>query len=881
MSESPQHIEASLLVRDLLQGIGSWKLQYKMLGDRLAGLQIFQSNLDPQHPDYFLSREVLEALLPFISLYKDKSPSTNDFTSTLKTCLELEARAKQQPGGDDAGRVYGALHSLVNILSLLRNTSLSMATLSEASKSITISGHIAQNLWGQLQALATPDGRITNELISQMETVCRGLEPYLPPPISPLIGNYASKETRVNKIYILLVEDDSAWLADVERVLGQLAAAYRSSTCEVEIGIARTYEDTQKLLRRLTTGEDAEWAVIIILDIGLPLDATELERIEKYTSTVGRKWGRKLLHFAREYKQRYDVIVFTSITNYPEDHRAALESGVSPSDFILKGPGAMRELEQSIHRILSPQRAPRLEILNEAGNRLRLNGIEVELDQGPFRTLCVLARNRRRGLSIDEIADLLDQNYPGEYRRSSHPDDAWEVAQERAAAEGIIPSSQEFASRANEILREINAPLNALEAWRDAQRSQSRDNEGKGRNRKILLAFYENCSEYEDRYPWRWFCEYVELPATHPAGWGEKLISKAYLVASKELTAARLRPGSFEPESVHDHVYHIRTRLYSTCHIDPARYVLVTEESEDGFRYRLVADVVFLADGSANRQTEFLSEDEQCRVLVVENDQAWLEQIGLTLKSGWYSVRQATTVVDAVRLAETFSPHILCLDLHLPYDDDELRRWAGGEISAERSGGVKVLHAVQRSNPSIKAVILSSFASDDEMRVLATRAGVDIHDVISKVQLAGSWEGEFLRAIWKNEQELRRGVLLPATADLPFISIKLEEHGPRSRGARISSSGGDKWVPMREKEFTLLGIFRDVGYRPVSRDEMMERMYGDDWPDKQEAFDNVLKRLRQAIVQNGLGVASEHTRKLGTTIITHSSGTYLLRCKIL
>lgn len=884
MMEGSIHSDASLLVHSLAHSIGSWKRQYLMLGERLAGLRIFQSNLAPHHPDFLLSREVVDALLPFITLYKAGNSSSGDFTAALGQCVVLEARAKEQPGGDEAGRVYGALHSLVNILSVLRNTSASIAKLLDSSRSHDFDGHVDDH-WKQLKtiAAATAEAELTFELLSRIETLLNDLMRFLPPPAASAAVKYSVSKTVGNRIYLLVVEDDGAWLPDVERMVKELASAYSAPSREVQVGVARTYEDAQGLLRVLTASQDAPWSVIMILDIGLPRDAGELEKIEKYSTTVGRRWGRELLRFARGYKQRYDVIVFTSVTSYPEDHRAALESGVAPSDFILKGPGAIRELEQSIHRIMAPQRAPRLEILTHIGQRVRLNGLEIELDPGPFRTLCVLARNRRRGLSIEEIADLLEQSYPGEYRRGADLDDAWERALGSAASEGLTPGSAEFTRRANEILRELNAPINALEAWRGALRSQGKDGEGKDRNRKTLSAFYDNCTAYVDGLPWRWFCGFAELPETPPTNWGECLLTRAYRVASRELTASQLRPDSFEPESVHDHVYHIRTRLYSATHLDPARNVLVTEDSEEGFRYRVVADVVFIAGNDGRRhQAEPLGEDEPCKVLVVENDRAWAEQIEATLRSGWYAVGQAATVLDAVRQAEKFRPHILCLDLHLPFDDEELKKWEEGESGGDRTGGVKVLQEVQAFNPLIKAVVLSSFVNDDEIRVQATRAGVDVHDVVSKTQRAGSWEAEFLRAVWKNEQEIRRGVLLAATDDdLPFISIKLEDHGPRSRGARVYSAGGDRWVPLREKEFSLLNIFREIGYRPVSRDELMERIYGDEWPDKHEAFDNVLKRLRQAIVQNGLGVTAGQARKIGTTIISHSSGTYLLKCKVL
>ena len=88
------------------------------------------------------------------------------------------------------------------------------------------------------------------------------------------------------------------------------------------------------------------------------------------------------------------------------------------------------------------------------------------------------------------------------------------------------------------------------------------------------------------------------------------------------------------------------------------------------------------------------------KVLLIDDEETLLKNIGDFLKVSGYSVFTSSNSTDGLELLRNYSPDLLLLDLHLK----------------EGLTGMQVLRAAKMFKPDLKVIILSGFGEEEDTK---------------------------------------------------------------------------------------------------------------------------------------------------------------------
>jgi DNA-binding response OmpR family regulator len=200
-------------------------------------------------------------------------------------------------------------------------------------------------------------------------------------------------------------------------------------------------------------------------------------------------------------------------------------------------------------------------------------------------------------------------------------------------------------------------------------------------------------------------------------------------------------------------------------------------------------------------------------VLLVEDDPSILRGLEMNLKIDGLRVLAASDGVAAVRAAKAAQPDLIILDLGLPGMD-----------------GMDVLREVRKDNSEVPILVLSARASEAE-KVLGLSLGAD--DYVTKpFGLA-----ELLARV---RALLRRTRRRSANANIKFGPVEIEVE------ARVLRVNGDA-VEVTALEFDLLRYLTDQPMRAVTREQIMQAVWGAGHAGTPRTVDNFIARLRSKI----------------------------------
>lgn len=206
------------------------------------------------------------------------------------------------------------------------------------------------------------------------------------------------------------------------------------------------------------------------------------------------------------------------------------------------------------------------------------------------------------------------------------------------------------------------------------------------------------------------------------------------------------------------------------------------------------------------------------RILIVEDDAVISEQVGKHLTKWGYEVTGVTDFNDVLADVARFSPQLVLMDIGLPFYNGYY--WCG-EI---------------RKISQVPVIFLSS-ASDNMNIIMAVNMGGD--DFIAK-----PFDLEVLAA--KIQAVLRR------TYSFSEPSCVLEYRGVMLNVTDMSLLYEGKKIELSKNEFKILQILFENAGAPVSREDIMRRL----WDDECFVDDNTLtvnvNRLRRALEEAGL-----------------------------
>lgn len=203
------------------------------------------------------------------------------------------------------------------------------------------------------------------------------------------------------------------------------------------------------------------------------------------------------------------------------------------------------------------------------------------------------------------------------------------------------------------------------------------------------------------------------------------------------------------------------------------------------------------------------------KVLIVEDEPTLVDTLQYTLTQEGFEVVTAEDGESALRLVEAEGPDLVVLDLMLP-----------------RLSGTEVCRRI-RAQSALPIVMLT--AKDAEVdRVLGLELGAD--DYVTKPFSMRELTAR-IRAV------LRRGLV----AEEPEEDEALEAGGVRVDPARHEVTVNGESVTLPPKEFALLELLvRNTG-RVLTREVLIDRLWGADYVGDTKTLDVHIKRLRRRI----------------------------------
>jgi two-component system alkaline phosphatase synthesis response regulator PhoP len=203
------------------------------------------------------------------------------------------------------------------------------------------------------------------------------------------------------------------------------------------------------------------------------------------------------------------------------------------------------------------------------------------------------------------------------------------------------------------------------------------------------------------------------------------------------------------------------------------------------------------------------------KILVVDDEEHILELIRFNLENNGYKVVLASNGVDAVKLAKAESPELILLDLMLPGMD-----------------GYDVCKEIRRDNNISNIPIIMITAKGEELdKILGLELGAD--DYITK-------PFSIRELMARVKAVLRRTNTQYADKSYSFgnITIDFNKHEVLKNNTRID---------LTLKEFELLEILIKNKGRVMTRDFLLDKIWGYDYIGETRTVDVHIRHLRQKV----------------------------------
>lgn len=201
------------------------------------------------------------------------------------------------------------------------------------------------------------------------------------------------------------------------------------------------------------------------------------------------------------------------------------------------------------------------------------------------------------------------------------------------------------------------------------------------------------------------------------------------------------------------------------------------------------------------------------RVLVCEDEEPIRELLMLQLRRFGYEVVAASSGEEALRrYDETPQIALALLDIMLPNMD-----------------GFSVCEELRKRDASMGIIMLSARAQESD-KIKALKLGADdyVTKPFSASELAARLEALERRMARTNSGVLSRGEFV---LDLRTRTLKK----------------GDKPIELTQVEFQLMQCFMENPNHPLSREEILRRVWGEDYYGEEKIVDVNIRRLRMKI----------------------------------
>ena len=212
--------------------------------------------------------------------------------------------------------------------------------------------------------------------------------------------------------------------------------------------------------------------------------------------------------------------------------------------------------------------------------------------------------------------------------------------------------------------------------------------------------------------------------------------------------------------------------------------------------------------------------DSPVQVLLVEDEDSFIEALTIGLAPEGFEVSVARDGAEALEMFEESEPDLILLDLMLP-----------------KMSGLDVCRTIR--NTSDVPIIMVTAKGEEIDTVVALEVGAD--DYVTKPYRMRELVAR-MRAVLRrmpNEEKTKTGIDHENTPT-ELGSIRLE---PSTRRTYVR---GDE-VHLRRKEFELLQILMENAGRVLTRDVLIDRVWGSDYVGDTKTLDVHIKRLRSQV----------------------------------
>jgi two-component system response regulator RegX3 len=232
----------------------------------------------------------------------------------------------------------------------------------------------------------------------------------------------------------------------------------------------------------------------------------------------------------------------------------------------------------------------------------------------------------------------------------------------------------------------------------------------------------------------------------------------------------------------------------------------------------------------SGQQRAASQEGERARVLVVEDEEAFLEALLVGLEREGFSMTVARDGVDAIARFEEVQPDLVLLDVMLP-----------------RMSGLDVCRAIRaRSNVPI---IMVSAKSTEIDTVVGLEVGAD--DYVTKPYRLRELVSRMRAVMRRSDRTEHAGPGQDADPGDPTgESGILDIGGVRLDADRHECTVRGDEVRLTRKEFDVLELLLQHAGRLVTRDTLIDRVWGADYVGDTKTLDVHIKRLRAHIEED-------------------------------
>ena len=203
-------------------------------------------------------------------------------------------------------------------------------------------------------------------------------------------------------------------------------------------------------------------------------------------------------------------------------------------------------------------------------------------------------------------------------------------------------------------------------------------------------------------------------------------------------------------------------------------------------------------------------------VLVVEDEDSFVEALTIGLTREGFRVQVARDGAAALEMFDAIAPDLVLLDVMLP-----------------RISGIDVCREIRRKS-TVPIIMVTAKASEIDT-VVGLEVGAD--DYVAKPYRIRELVAR-MRAVLRRQPPMTESLDVGSRLDVGDVSLDTARHEVLVRGVELS-------LPL--KEFELLAILLENAGRVLSRDLLIDRVWGHDYVGDTKTLDVHVKRLRAKV----------------------------------